>query len=185
MTTHIDASQNAALPADHAGLAVRTARRLRHIARLAVAVVVFIMMMVTVIDVTGRYLFNAPLFGALELTEILMGLLVFIGMPLATARREHISISLIGDALPRRLASVQARVFDMVCAIICLVVVWRMWIYAQRLVRSGEHTQQLHISVGLVVHVMAILFAVTAVVFLVNAFRKHRVIHDPADISTM
>lgn len=160
-------------------------QRLRNAARMAVAGIVFIMMMVTVVDVAGRYLFNAPLFGALELTEILMGLLVFIGMPLATARREHISISLLSDALSPRWAAAQARLFDAVCAAVCLVVVWRMWIYAQRLVRSGEHTQQLHISVGLVVQVMAVLFAVTAIVFLVNALRPQPVVRDNTDLSTM
>src|SRR5690625_2971295 len=121
---------------------------LTQLARVAVALIVFLMMMVTVIDVTGRYLFNAPLFGALEITEILMGLLVFLGMPLATAGREHISISLLSDALPARVAALQARFFDAVCALVSFAVAWRMWVYAQRLVRSGEHTQQLHISVG-------------------------------------
>ncbi|HLR13414.1 MAG TPA: TRAP transporter small permease [Burkholderiaceae bacterium] len=159
--------------------------RLNRVARLVVAFIVFMMMMVTVVDVAGRYLFNAPLFGALEITEILMGLLVFAGLPLATAGREHISISLLSDALPVRLAAMQTRLFDAVCAIISMVVAWRMWIYAERLVRSGEHTQQLHLSVGMVVQAMTILLGVTAVVFLVNALGRQRVKHDPTDISTV
>jgi len=45
------------------------------------------MMVVTTVDVIGRDVFNRPLLGAFEVTEILMGLVIFAGMPLATAAR--------------------------------------------------------------------------------------------------
>ena len=54
------------------------------------------MMVVTAIDVAGRYFLNRPIGGAFEVTEILMGLVIFAGMPLATARREPRSRSASG-----------------------------------------------------------------------------------------
>ena len=52
---------------------------------------IFVMMVVTTIDVIGRDVFNLPLFGAFEMTEILMGLVIFAGMPLdhGGARAHH------------------------------------------------------------------------------------------------
>lgn len=155
------------------------------VARLGSALFALLMMLVTVVDVIGRYVFNAPLLGALEMTEVLMGLLVFMGMPLATARREHITISLLGDALPKHLAVIQTRIFEAICGGVSLFVAWRMWIYAQRLVRNGDHTQQLHISVGSVVQVMAVLLAITGIIFLVNACRKKKAVPDATDLSAV
>lgn len=149
------------------------------------AAVVFIMMMITVVDVIGRYVFNAPLFGALELTELLMGLLVYMGLPLATYRREHITISLLTDALPPWLADIQHRLFDVVCGATCGFVAWRMWIYAGRLVRSGEHTQQLQIEVGFVVQAMSVLMWVTAAVFVVNALRRRETSDGSPDLNAL
>ncbi|MFA5522402.1 MAG: TRAP transporter small permease [Castellaniella sp.] len=147
-------------------------RRLATVARGLSAFIIFAMMIITVIDVTGRYVFNAPLLGALELTELLMGLLVFMGLPLATRQREHITITLLADVLPPQVRIWQRRFFELVCGVICVLVAWRMWLYSARLVRSGEHTQQLQISIGLVVQVMAVLMLITAFVFFINVFRR-------------
>src|SRR5688572_18642940 len=75
-----------------------------------------VMMLVTTIDVAGRYFLNRPLFGAFEVTEILMGLVIFAGMPLATARREHIAVNFFESRLGARGRCMQAALFDLVCA---------------------------------------------------------------------
>ena len=56
------------------------------------AVVLFAMMTITAVDVAGRYLFNRPIAGGFELTEILLAALIYCGLPLVSARREHIVI---------------------------------------------------------------------------------------------
>ena len=50
------------------------------------------MMLVTAVDVAGRYLFNKPIAGGFELTEILLAALIYCGLPLVSARRDHIVI---------------------------------------------------------------------------------------------
>ena len=56
------------------------------------ATVLFVMMMITAIDVAGRYLFNKPLAGGFELTEMMLAALIYCGLPLVSKRREHIVI---------------------------------------------------------------------------------------------
>lgn len=53
------------------------------------------MVALTFTDVVGRRLFNTPVFGANDITEHLMAIIVFSGLPLLTARREHLSIDLL------------------------------------------------------------------------------------------
>lgn len=45
------------------------------------------MVLLTFIDVIGRRLFGAPLYGAHDATEHLMAIMVFCGLPLLTAAR--------------------------------------------------------------------------------------------------
>src|SRR5690242_2535738 len=60
-----------------------------------VAADVFAIMMLTAVDVAGRYVFNAPVPGATFLVATLMGVLIFVALPLATARDEHLRAGLL------------------------------------------------------------------------------------------
>ena len=130
------------------------------------AVMILAMMTVTAIDVAGRYFLGKPIGGAFEVTEILMGLVIFAGMPLATARREHIAIDLFDTALSRRMRCWQAAVGDLVCAFVSAILAGRIWARSQQLLMVGETTMQLGIPRGLVAAAMALLMATAAIVFL-------------------
>src|SRR3546814_2116480 len=54
------------------------------------ATILFCLMVCTFVDVVGRYVFNSPLPGALELTEIMMASLIFTILPVVSARSDHI-----------------------------------------------------------------------------------------------
>jgi TRAP-type transport system small permease protein len=49
-------------------------------------VMLFAMVALTFTDVVGRRLFNTPVFGANDITEHLMAIIIFAGLPLLTAR---------------------------------------------------------------------------------------------------
>lgn len=61
----------------------------------------FAMVALTFTDVLGRRLFNTPVFGANDITEHLMAIIIFAGLPLLTARRGHLSIDLLDHWLLR------------------------------------------------------------------------------------
>lgn len=61
------------------------------------------MMALTVIDVAGRYLFNAPLLGAFELTEFLVLILIFSFLGYTQANKRHICVELILDLFPKKM----------------------------------------------------------------------------------
>ena len=69
------------------------------------AIDLFAMMMLTFIDVTGRKLtgtvaFAKPVYGAYEITELLMGVLIFSALPLVTAREGHVTIDIFDRLVP-------------------------------------------------------------------------------------
>jgi TRAP-type transport system small permease protein len=53
-----------------------------------------LMVTLTFVDVMGRRLFNTPVYGANDLTEHMMAIIIFAGLPVLTAQRAHLSVDL-------------------------------------------------------------------------------------------
>lgn len=67
------------------------------------SIMILIMMLLTFVDVIGRYLLGAPVFGASEMVSALLALVVFSGLGIANARDSHIVVELF-DTRIRRIA---------------------------------------------------------------------------------
>lgn len=126
-------------------------------------------MLVTVVDVGGRFLFNRPLHGAFEATEVMMGMIVFLALPLATRRREHITVTLLEPYLPEWLKRVAALLFGLACAAICALLAWRLGLHGERLLNVGEVTLELRIPRGGIATAMSWLMWVVSVAFVLDA----------------
>lgn len=61
------------------------------------------MMILTFVDVIGRYILNKPIFGANEMISSLLALVIFSGLGIANARDDHIVVELL-DHNVRRLS---------------------------------------------------------------------------------
>lgn len=127
------------------------------------------MMALTVVDVVGRYLFSAPLTGAYEATEVMLALSIFAGLPLVTARGEHIAVTLVSDHLPRRFGWGLARVIDVVVAAVLAGAAFVLFQRATALSRYGDTTQFLAIPMGPVAMALAAFTALAAAAAAVRA----------------
>lgn len=112
---------------------------------------------VTVIDVTGRYLFGAPLQGGYEISELMMGLTVFAALPLATRAEGHLAIGLLTDRLHGRARRVHRMVILLVTVGALAFIAWRMGVQAQILMRSEAATGSLQLPLWPLAAVMAAL----------------------------
>jgi TRAP-type C4-dicarboxylate transport system permease small subunit len=136
------------------------------------AVVMFCLMLLTCVDVVGRYFLNRPLPGGFELTEMLLAALIFAGLPLVSLRNEHVTVDLFDPVTPDWLFRIQHVV---ACAIgfACTGYLgWRLWLRAEHMYRAGETTAQLKIKLAYLTYSMSVLMAFTAVALLVLAFRR-------------
>jgi len=126
-------------------------------------------MLLTTVDVVSRYLFNWPLRGAFEITELLLLSLIFAGLPLASRAGEHVTLDFIDHALKPAGRRLLHRLLDLVCGLILLSLAWRVWIKADKIAAYGDTTEVLRLPVSPFVYVMALMIAVTAVVHLAKA----------------
>ncbi len=108
----------------HPGLSAAAERLLGWllpVMRLASAALLFTMMILTFIDVVGRYVFTAPVFGAAEMIQFLLAMTIFAGLALVNASDDHISVDLFDRPLNRllpRLRPVLIQLFSLIAMII-------------------------------------------------------------------
>ena len=90
------------------------------------AIPVALIVVLTFVDVFGRYVFSAPLRGSIEIIEQAMALVIFAALPLVTRHRGHISVGLldnVGSAGVRRL---RGALCDGVAALGLALIAWRL-----------------------------------------------------------
>ena len=106
-------------------------------------IVILAMMLVAVLDVVLRYVFNAPLSSSYELIQLGMVLVVYCGLAWCGLTGGHIAVNFVGALLDRpRLRWLNALV-HCVGAILFLVVAWRSAGEAVKYFASGETTNML------------------------------------------
>ena len=137
------------------------------------AVVLFAMMLVTAVDVAGRYLFNKPIAGGFELTEILLAALIYCGLPLVSARREHIVIDTFDPMFSRAVKRGLDMVAEVVCAVALAGVGWLIFLRANRVAEYGDTTSVLKLPLAPVVYLMAVMITVAALIHLLLIFVPH------------
>jgi TRAP-type C4-dicarboxylate transport system permease small subunit len=100
----------------------------------------FAMMLLTFVDVIGRYGFHRSIFGAAELVEQLMILTVFAGLAFITAKNEHITVTLMEGLIAQHMAAAQ-RWMSVAISVGCtLLITWQMYEHAIDLLRSRKRT---------------------------------------------
>lgn len=128
------------------------------------------MMTLTFVDVVMRYVVNRPLRGSLEITELLLLVLIFAGLPLVTHAGEHVTMDLIDRLLGERGRGLLERIVELVSAALMFLLTWLMWLKAGRVSAYGDTTDVLRIVVGPFVYFMVAMILLSGLLHLYKAF---------------
>ena len=66
-------------------------------------VLIMIIMFLIVIDVGGRYLFDSPLLGGVEVSRVVLAWILFLALVYGLVQGAHVRVSLVTNRLPPRL----------------------------------------------------------------------------------
>lgn len=132
----------------------------------------FLMMVLTFVDVAARYVANAPIMGSFDLTELMLVVVIFCGLPLVTARGEHVVIDLIDPILPNSLRMLQRSAINLICGVATGFAAIRLWEKAEGMAVAGEANVTLGIQMSPFVYFMAVLMGATTVAFMVNVVHR-------------
>ncbi|PYN28067.1 MAG: TRAP transporter small permease, partial [Candidatus Rokuibacteriota bacterium] len=82
------------------------------------------MMLLTVVDVVARYVFSRPVRGAFEITELMLVVLIFAGLPLVSFSDEHAVMDFIDRALGPRTQRALGRAVQATSAAFMFLMAW-------------------------------------------------------------
>lgn len=148
-------------------------KKFEHITGALAAVALFALMMVTFIDVVGRNVFNRPLHGGSELTEILLAAGIFLLLPTVAFREEHIVVDLIDSFRGRVLIFLEKLLVAVLGGGMFLMIGWRLWILGDMAAGYRDATPSLRIPLAPVLYAMSIMAFITALCF-VSVVRNWR-----------
>ncbi len=160
------------VPARTAGWADRL-RPERGLEMLAAALL-FSMMILTFVDVVLRYVFNAPIRGSFEVSETMMAVLIFAGLPIVSRKSEHIAIDSLVRLAPPLLQRMSVLAVQIGCAAALVGMAWLLWLKGSRFAAAGDVTQTLKLPIAPVVQLMALLTLFTALIHVVLAWQALR-----------
>ena len=116
-----------------------------------------VLMLLTVVDVFLRWVFNAPIHGATEISRLLMIIIVFPALGWAAIDRKHIRVDLIVSRIPTRLQAIFGSITFFIALVTYVIITWQSFLEAAVVKRQ---TSLLHISFTPFYWVMSVGFAI-------------------------
>ena len=137
------------------------------------SIVLFVIMWLTVVDVILRYN-NISITGLFEVIEVLMGILVFAGVPIITAKDGHVAVTILDTFVGRRLRLVQKISVNLICVTVLSTFAWLLWVKADGLAGYNDVTLFARIPLAPVCYFMSVMTFISipiqfAMVFLSDA----------------
>ena len=130
--------------------------------------ILFVMMLLTFIDVTGRYIFNSPLPALHEIISYMMPGLIFCIMPLVCTQEGHVTIDLFDVFLSQRIKQLQGFVVNLIGCGTMIFISWRLAEKSATHYEFNEVTDDLYLRIWLFSLLMAVLSACAAAALFFN-----------------
>ena len=105
----------------------------------------FALMLLTVADVFMRYVFNSPIRGSFELTEMMIPLMVFLGCAHTHDNGDHVVIDVIYEKLPRAPKWIVSIISQLIYLAVMSLMCWRYYIHSGNLRATNAWSSQLEI----------------------------------------
>ena len=129
-----------------------------------------ILVIITVVDVFGRYVLGLPLPGTSEITEILLAILIYIGLPYICRDEGHVTVSIISNSLKYSLARIHSVIINAICFIILLIISKQLYDHGINLYSYNDMTTFLEIPKAPIAFLMSFLTFLASIMTLLNCY---------------
>lgn len=127
---------------------VGVVQRVNRLLHYAAGGVLIVLTMITVVNIVGRAMFNTPVPGTVEVTEMLMVLIVYLGFGYAEHQGDHISVDLLYERSGWKVRRVLTVVNGLVGFFVMGIVAWQLYQYAGVLSRGGYESSILQVPLA-------------------------------------
>jgi TRAP-type C4-dicarboxylate transport system permease small subunit len=125
-------------------------------------------------NIIGRYFFHAPLVWAEEIMQFLMIAGVFLGAPMVTLKRAHISMDMVLMVFPARFRVLLDVVGQLALAVVCCTVIWLGIPVIIQFINFGQVTDAAAIPVAIPQSVIPIGLSLMVIAVLVRLVESNR-----------
>lgn len=144
--------------------------------KLIGAVALTAMMMLTVVDVIGRF-FKSPIFGSVELVGFLATVVVAAALPYTYKMDGHVGVEILVRLLPDK-----TQIWIDICTrllslVLFILITWQMFLYAEDIQHTGEVSMNLQFPIYYIVYLLSfalLIFTVTIVEMIFQDIQKLR-----------
>ena len=91
-------------------------------------VVLVVLMLLTVADVAGRYIFNHPIRGSIEISMQMMAYVTLPGLAYTLIKGIHVRVSLVLERLPQKVRIEAEVLADIMGLSFCGLLTWGSWV---------------------------------------------------------
>ena len=153
--------------------------KIRRLVETVIALFLLAMVALTFADVIGRRVLGTPIYGSNDITEHLMALVVFSGLPLVTAAAAHLTIDLMDKLMSRPWMAWWRVLTSLLVVAVLALMAWLFVRHGLNAASISEVSQALRIPRGVLYFFMAASCALSALAALAIAFYGPMV--DPKD----
>lgn len=153
--------------------------KVRRAIETLMALLLISMVALTFCDVIGRHLFGVPIYGANDITEHLMALVVFCGLPLVTAAAAHLTVDIMDRIIMSPWMAWWRVLSSVLVAVIFALIAWLFIKQGLNAGRISEVSQALRWPRAPLYFFMALSCALSAAAAIIITVTEPMV--DPAD----
>lgn len=134
------------------------------------SVLLLVLVLLIVVNVVGRKLFNSPISGTVELVEY--GILVVMALAISRTGFEgrHLSVTLVHELLPKKIAAVLKCVCQLIAGGLFAVLMVSYVIELPKSLASGRVSSVLHMPYYIVSYLLVVAMFIVALAFIYQAF---------------
>ncbi len=122
-------------------------------------------MLVTCWDVMGAKIFRSPVFGSIDMVMMIQLAAIASGISSTLIAGGHIRVIFFVGKLPRPIRNWVFPIIDVLCLLLFVLIVWRLFLYGLQLHHEGEVTPTAHIPLYPVVWGVCLAVVPVCVVF--------------------
>lgn len=163
------------LPLRSAGLFERIVKGIADVLGNIGVVLLGVLMLLGAADVIGRYLFNKPIIGTMEIGEILLASMVVLGWSSTQFAKEHVSVEFFVSRVPRRARLRLNFATTFLSLVLFGLITWQSVVAAKVYHEAGRLVYTINLPLApfqLVVSLGALILCAVFIIQMVQLFRQ-------------
>lgn len=171
-------NQQEGLPANAGGLHKfafkfdKIVKKINSVLHMFSCIILFALMFLTLADVIGRFAFNSPIKGTMELTKMAVAVMVFFSIGIAQLKGDHLEIDFIVNKFSPRALGFYKFIVYLVVSIVLFILSWRLFVLGIDAQRANELSGDLAIPLFYVMYPVAVASIGFALSYLASAFNN-------------